>query len=420
MSSRDEHVQIRETLESLTRQASVDWRQHLKALRAALDMQISTIEVALDEQDHSPAIDAAIRQVDEATAERANRARKQAEATAAQALSAIEVELRARLSSENAANIMLRTSLEESKKELESVLNRAVRAEAAQRATNAQLDETLSAQKKSTTTVDSLRAQVATLQAQLAETQEQSHTHGAGLARTERQVQELSAERAELLQRVKDLTAAKAAVETQCRQLEAVSQKLSSALAQMVRDREPGRAASADTGASAMTFSDTAASKAAPAPKPAAKTSAGFTAPQAGVAQRASTPAPAPAASKKPLQFSEKARDAKRVKIRRGIEVHIDGSLGELVDLSIGGAQALLRQAVQVNQLVRLVAPTATGQLLCKGRVVWVVYEQPGTSLSVYRAGVKFTDVDAAALENFMNDFCEKTPVQRQHSSGAA
>ena len=420
MSSRDEHVQIREILESLTRQASVDWRQHLKALRAALDMQISTIEVALEQQDYSPAIDAAIRQVIDATAERANRARKQAEATAAQALSAIEVELRARLSSENAANIMLRTSLEESKKELESVLNRAVRAEAAQRATTAQLDETLSAQKKSTTTVDSLRAQVATLQAQLAETQEQSHTHGAGLARTERQVQELSAERAELLQRVKDLTTAKAAVETQCRQLEAVSQKLSGALAQMVRDREPGRA-SAEAGASAMTFSDSAASKAAPAPRPAAKTSAGFTAPQAGVTQRVSTPAPAPAASKKPLQFSEKARDAKRVKIRRGIEVHIDGSLGELVDLSIGGAQALLRQAVQVNQLVRLVAPTATGQLLCKGRVVWVVYEQPGTSLSVYRAGVKFTDVDAAALENFMNDFSEKTPVQRQqHSSGAA
>ena len=52
--------------------------------------------------------------------------------------------------------------------------------------------------------------------------------------------------------------------------------------------------------------------------------------------------------------------------------------------------------------------------------MVWVVFEQPGTSLSVYRTGIKFADVDAEAVENFMNDFCEKPPMQRPHSSGVA
>jgi hypothetical protein len=319
---------------------------------------------------------------------------------------------------------MLRTTLEESKKELESALNRTVRAEAAQRATAAQLEETLKTQKKSTSTVESLRAQVAELQAQIAQTQGQVDTNGLSLATAERQIQALSAERAELMQRVKDVTSAKALVETQCRQLEAVSQKLSNALAQMVRDREPGRAAAAESALSVLANADKAPAKPASPAKAPAKTTAGFTAPQPAPApQRTTTPQPSPVpvtASKKPLQFSEKARDAKRVKIRRGIDVHVDGIPGEFVDLSIGGAQALLRQAVQPNQLVRLVAPTATGQLICKGRIVWVVYEQPGTSLSVYRAGVKFTDVDAAAVETFMNDFCEKSPMQRRHSSGAA
>jgi hypothetical protein len=110
---------------------------------------------------------------------------------------------------------------------------------------------------------------------------------------------------------------------------------------------------------------------------------------------------------KKPLQFSEPARDTKRVKIRRGILVNVDGIAGELVDLSLGGAQTLLTQGVKPNQLVRLVLPTTDGQIICKGRIVWAVYEQPATSVSVYRSGVKFTDVDTFAIERFMADFCE-------------
>jgi hypothetical protein len=130
--------------------------------------------------------------------------------------------------------------------------------------------------------------------------------------------------------------------------------------------------------------------------------------------------APPKSAPKKPLQFSGPARDVKRVTIRRGTHVHVDGIPGELVDLSIGGAQAVVRQMVKPNQLVRLILPTAAGQLICKGRIVWVLYEQPGTSLSVYRFGVKFTDVEVRTVEDFMQDFGEEPLASSQPSSGIA
>jgi hypothetical protein len=111
----------------------------------------------------------------------------------------------------------------------------------------------------------------------------------------------------------------------------------------------------------------------------------------------------------------------KRVKIRRGMQADVDGIPCELVDLSIGGAQTLLTQAVRSNQLVRLTLQTADGPVSCKRRIAWAIYEQPDTSLSVYRTGVKFNDVDAMAVEKFMNDFCEKPTLgQSRHSSGIA
>ena len=93
---------------------------------------------------------------------------------------------------------------------------------------------------------------------------------------------------------------------------------------------------------------------------------------------------------------------------------------GELVDLSVGGAQAIVRQMVKPNYLVKLFFPTAAGQLICKGRIVWVVYEQPGTSLSVYRFGVKFSDIEVRAVEDFMRDYGEESLAQSQRSSEIA
>jgi hypothetical protein len=408
MANQDDDVQIRASLETLAHQVSENWHQQLRSVRAGLDRQLASLEAALEEAGHNATVDAAVKHLSHAAAERATHARKQAEAAAAQALAAIETELRARLSSESALTTTLRSELDEVKKQLASMQNRADRAEAAQRAAAAQHGETLNEHKKQAAELESLQTQVVDLQTRLKNAQHDAEASSAGLAAAEQKVQDLTFERNELQQRVKNVTAAKAAVEAQCQQLEAVSQKLSGALSQMLRERErePGRPAASTTPVISPhkefgrpTPARATVVKSAPAISPA--------------------PVESPATQKKPLQFSEKARDAKRVKLRRGIDVNMDGIPGELVDLSIGGAQALLRQAVKPNQLVRLVVPTATGQLICKGRIVWVVYEQPGTSLSVYRTGVKFADVDETAVENFMNDYCEKAPMQRT-SSGVA
>jgi hypothetical protein len=238
--------------------------------------------------------------------------------------------------------------------------------------------------------LDASRAQVVDLQEQL--------------KRSQQQAKELSAERVELQRKLKDITAAKTVVETQYQQLVTASQQLTDGLSRALRaQREHVR----------------------PVTPPASKRSesADNTSTESATLKMPSLappPSSAPAAKKKPLQFSHPARDAKRVKIRRGTHISVDGIPGELVDLSLGGAQAVLRQMVKPNQLVRLVLPTPTGQVVCRARIVWVVYEQPGTSLSVYRMGVKFTDIDTGAVEDFMRDFREEPLPEPQQSSDIA
>ncbi len=411
MKNQDEDVQFRGSLETLARQVSENWRQQIRTLQATLDQQISSIEAALDEADYKRVIDASLKEVAHTATERAELARQKAEASAAQALAAIEVELRARLSSEIGVSTSLRTALGEAKKELESAQNRASRAEAAQRATAAQHRQTLDEQEKHTMALDSAQAQLLELQLQLKSARREADNNSVTLNASQQLVQELSGERDELLERIRNVTAAKAALEGQYRQLESVSQKLSGALSQMLRERDPARSAAAG-----LTVPEVVSSHNSEIAKPAPLKAA-----PARISLPANTAPAAPAApQKKPLQFAGKARDARRVRIRRGIDVSVDGIPGELVDLSIGGAQAILRQAVRPNQLVRLVLLTAAGQVICKGRIVWVVFEQPDTSLSVYRTGVKFADVDHAAVENFMNDFCDKPPIQSRHSSDVA
>jgi PilZ domain len=211
----------------------------------------------------------------------------------------------------------------------------------------------------------------------------------AQLKRSQQDMTTFDAERLELQRKLTDATAAKTAAETQYQQLAAASQQLTEGLARTLNEqREQNR------------------------PAVTVKRSEPATTPKSAAA--ATPPAASPAtAKKKPLQFSGPARDAKRVRIREGIRVNVDGNFGDLIDVSLGGAQALLTQMVKPNQLVRLTVPTAAGHLICRGRIVWVVYEQPGTSLSVYRIGVKFTDADTAAVEDFMRDFAAAPPAKR-------
>lgn len=205
----------------------------------------------------------------------------------------------------------------------------------------------------------------------------------AQLKRSQQEVQLLAAERGELQHALDDAVAAKTHAEARYEELVAASQKLTEGLSRTLNDqREQARPA--------VTAVPKRSEPAPPVP-----------------------PVPSPKTAKKPLQFPGPARDAKRVRIRQGTHISVDGIPGQLIDLSLGGAQAILTQMVKPNQLVRITAPTAAGQLICKGRVVWVVYEQPGTSMSVYRMGVKFTDIDAKVVEDFMKDFADQSAARR-------
>jgi hypothetical protein len=193
----------------------------------------------------------------------------------------------------------------------------------------------------------------------------------AAVAAAEAERKAMAAQLADLQRKLKEATAAKALAEAQYEQLVAASEQLAQGLTRTLNQQR---------------------TQSRPAPSP---TSAP-TAPSAGSAN----------AKKKPIQFPGPPRDAKRVRMRPGTYVSVDAIPGELVDLSLAGAQLILTQMVKPNQVVRATIPTAKERITCRGRIVWVAYEQPETSLSVYRTGVKFTDIDARAVEDFMKDFC--------------
>ncbi|HUP41248.1 MAG TPA: PilZ domain-containing protein [Vicinamibacterales bacterium] len=208
----------------------------------------------------------------------------------------------------------------------------------------------------------------------------------AELKRSQQDMTLLAAEHVELQRKLTDATAAKALAETQYQQLVTASQQLTEGLSRTLHEqREQNRPAAS-------------AKRSEPAAPP-------------KITQGAAPAPGAASAKKKPLQFAGPARDATRVRIRTGIRVNVDGTFGDLIDVSLGGAQAVLTQMVKPNQLVRMTVATAAGHLLCRGRIVWVVYEQPGTSLSVYRMGVQFTDVDTAAMQDFMRDYAVESPT---------
>jgi DNA repair exonuclease SbcCD ATPase subunit len=366
---RQDDTAISVSLETLARHIAETPRSEIAALRAAFDRQISSVEARLDARSHQSAIDAAVKMITGIIGERIDRAQQRSEATVTQALG---------------ANILLRKALDNAQEQLASAQAALAAAEADRKDITAQHREALSEKKKL----------------------------AAALKHSQEETEELTVERLELQRRLKDATAAKAAAETQYQQLVLASQKLTDGLSLTLHGkRDQPRPVAEATPKRSESTDDKIAAKVAQFNSTSSKVTPTAVPP---------TPSGAVAPRKKPLQFSEQARDAKRVKIRRGTHVSVDGIPGELVDMSVGGAQAVLRQIVKPNQLVRMVLPTAAGQLICKGRIVWVLYEQPNTSLSVFRTGMKFTDVDVSAVEDFMKDFREEPLARSRPSSETA
>jgi predicted nucleic acid-binding Zn-ribbon protein len=345
----DTDTLIRASLETLVKHFAEDSRLEIAALRTALDEALSSLEPRLSASDRNPSIQATVKSISRIFNERLDRERQQAEATLAQAL---------------AANSQLQTDLAEAHAQLN-----AARADTATAAADRKENARLAAE------LDRAHAQLVDLRVQLKRSQEIR--------------EELAAERADLQGRLGEVTTARAFAEAQHAQLANLSQQLTEALSKSLHQTRGERRPATD--ASAAQPNDDA-----PKQKP-----------SPGASQTNA------AASKKVLKFSDQARDSKRIAIRQGTHIAVESIPGELVDLSVGGAQVVLRHSVKPNQLVRLQLP---GELVAKARVVWVLFEHRETSLSVYRAGLKLTDVDIPAIERFMSDFC-KAPLAQSRSS---
>ena len=95
-------------------------------------------------------------------------------------------------------------------------------------------------------------------------------------------------------------------------------------------------------------------------------------------------------------------RRAPRHRVRAGVEIQLDGNPASVVDLSIVGAQVLSNTILRPNQKVRVSIPNEDFVMRFRGSVAWAKFELPQPSAPPrYRAGVEFSDADAAALESF-------------------
>lgn len=86
-----------------------------------------------------------------------------------------------------------------------------------------------------------------------------------------------------------------------------------------------------------------------------------------------------------------------------GAEVIVNGERGQLIDLSIVGAQVIARVPMRPAQPLRLTISDENGELRCNGRVAWSVVTPVGGAMH-YRAGVEFVSPQMDTLE----DFCRR------------
>ena len=98
-------------------------------------------------------------------------------------------------------------------------------------------------------------------------------------------------------------------------------------------------------------------------------------------------------------------RRAPRFRVRAGVELQLDGNPAAVVDLSTVGAQVISPTVLRPNQKVRIALPNDDFLLRFRGAVAWAKFELPKAPSKTpqYRAGVEFTDGDAAAIDSVIN-----------------
>ncbi len=97
-------------------------------------------------------------------------------------------------------------------------------------------------------------------------------------------------------------------------------------------------------------------------------------------------------------------RRAPRFRVRAGVEVQLDGNPAAIIDLSTVGAQVISPTVLRPNQKVRITLPNDEFLLRFRGAVAWAKFELPKAGQAPqYRAGLEFTDGDAAAIDSVIS-----------------
>jgi len=135
--------------------------------------------------------------------------------------------------------------------------------------------------------------------------------------------------------------------------------------------------------------------------RPAATVAAGAGGDKVAAGLSVASPAAAPEAPARGLDWHG-TRRAPRTRMRGGVEIQLDGNPATVVDVSTVGAQVVSNTILRPNQKVRVSIPQEDTLVRCRGTVAWAKFELPKPSAPpVYRAGVEFIDVDAAAVDEF-------------------
>lgn len=83
--------------------------------------------------------------------------------------------------------------------------------------------------------------------------------------------------------------------------------------------------------------------------------------------------------------------------------IRIDREEGQLVDLSLTGAQAICATSPEVGKVVTVTLPSGTAPCFGQGRLMWARREPtPAGRPDRYRVGLMFTDVDQKAVDAFI------------------
>jgi hypothetical protein len=119
----------------------------------------------------------------------------------------------------------------------------------------------------------------------------------------------------------------------------------------------------------------------------------------ASLAAPIETQSPAPAAVLQPLDYCG-TRRANRYAMKPIVELRINGAPGQLINLSVTGAQVVAQIRMRPTEKVRLALTDATTELRLIGAVAWANLEI-GARGQQYRAGLELCSADEEVMERY-------------------